>query len=464
MKFGLEDHIIEQIAHVLEEQPKVDKAYIFGSRAKGNYRPDSDIDIAVKGFELSVEDILRMSAAMDKPGIGYAVDLVDYDSIKEEALREHVDRVGVEIYSRWKKQKIGDIVTLEYGKSLANYQADGGKYDVFGTNGKIGTTETYLYDKPSIIIGRKGAYRETHLSESPFFVIDTAFYTKNKINELDTIFLYYWFKKIDINEMDSGSAIPSTSRDEVYDLDIYLPRLSEQTEIARILKNLDNKIDLLHRQNKTLETMAEALFRQWFIVDQKDSNSIKVSDVAEINPDTISGSYPYSVIEYLDTGSITKGIIEQYQEYSLSEAPSRAQRIVKKDDIVYSLVRPIQRHYGILDSIKQNTIVSTGFCVIRCKELWTHFIYLLLTLDENVEYFDMVAEGSTSAYPSLRPSDISNFEFALPDQEKLKQFSKISIDTWRKIMANKNQIANLTAARDALLPKLLSGEVRVKMP
>src|SRR5574338_202947 len=106
------------------------------------------------------------------------------------------------------------------------------------------------------IIGRKGAYREVHLAKKPFFVIDTAFYTKNKHKELDTLYLYYWFINIDINEMNSGSAIPSTSRDEVYDLEILLPKESEQKSIASILSSLDDKIDLLHRQNATLEAMA----------------------------------------------------------------------------------------------------------------------------------------------------------------------------------------------------------------
>src|SRR5690606_22229576 len=86
---------------------------------------------------------------------------------------------------------------------------------------------------------------------------------------------YYWFKNVDINDMDSGSAIPSTSRDEVYELEIELPPLSEQKAIASILSSLDDKIDLLHRQNATLEAMAETLFRQWFVEEAKESEGMK---------------------------------------------------------------------------------------------------------------------------------------------------------------------------------------------
>jgi type I restriction enzyme S subunit len=166
--------------------------------------------------------------------------------------------------------KIGELITLEYGKGLRDYRENAGKYEVFGTNGKIGFTENYLYDKPSIVIGRKGAYKGVHLASKPFYVIDTAFYTKAKNGNTDNIFLYYWLKDIDIDAMDSGSAIPSTIRDEVYDLDIALPPLPEQKAIASVLSSLDDKIDLLHRQNKTLEAMAETLFRQWFIEEAQD--------------------------------------------------------------------------------------------------------------------------------------------------------------------------------------------------
>ena len=87
--------------------------------------------------------------------------------------------------------KIGDIITLEYGKGLKGYRSGKGKYDVFGTNGKIGLSDEFLYDEPSIIIGRKGAYREVHLASHPFFVIDTAFFTKKKLKDLDILYLYF---------------------------------------------------------------------------------------------------------------------------------------------------------------------------------------------------------------------------------------------------------------------------------
>ena len=283
----------------------------------------------------------------------------------------------------------------------------------------------------------------------------------------DSKFLFYYLTSKQGNgnvmSLASGSSVPAIYQADVKKLKYPKPPYEEQKKISEVAFSIDLKIDLLHRQNKTLEQLSETLFRQWFVEEAEESwEVVKVSDVVKINSKTISKNYPFAEIEYLDTGSITGGIISEFQAYKLADAPSRAQRIVEDYDIVYSLVRPIQRHYGLLHDLKPNTIVSTGFCVITCNDFSPHFIYLLLTKNENVEYFDSVAEGSTSTYPSLKPSDIADFEFRKPPKEKLDQFSKITLDSWEKIKSNTNQIKTLTQLRDTLLPKLMSGEVRVK--
>lgn len=265
--------------------------------------------------------------------------------------------------AKWRYLKIGDILILEYGKSLQNYRDGIGAYEVFGTNGKIGVTDTFIYDQPSLVIGRKGAYRGVHLAKKPFFVIDTAFYTKKKIAELDIAFIYNWFKCVDINSMDSGSAIPSTSRDEVCDLDILLPSFEEQKAIAAVLSSLDDKIDLLHRQNQTLEAMAETLFRQWFVEEaQENWKEVAIGDYVELNRASIDKNYPHKTIEYLDTGSLTEGKIESLQSLTLDEAPSRAKRLVQHNDVLISTVRPDQKHYGVI----KNPIENLGTSFICC--------------------------------------------------------------------------------------------------
>jgi type I restriction enzyme S subunit len=142
----------------------------------------------------------------------------------------------------------------------------------------------------------------------------------------------------------------------------------------------------------------------------------KLGKVVYLNQRSIDSTYEYQNIVYLDTGSITRGRITDIKEYKLSEAPSRAKKPVKHNDIVYSTVRPIQRHYGIINNPPDNMLVSTGFAVIEAIESLADpfFIYYFLTLDEIVEVLDIIAEASTSAYPSFRPSDLENINILLP--------------------------------------------------
>lgn len=166
--------------------------------------------------------------------------------------------------SEWQERTWGNLATLEYGKGLRGYQEATGSYRVYGTNGPIGWHDEPLCPFPSVVIGRKGAYRGIHFSPEPFFVIDTAFYLNPK-EDFDIKWAYYELLTHDINNMDSGSAIPSTSRDSFYRLPVFVPPRHEQRAIAHILGSLDDKIELNRQMNETLEAMARAIFKSWFI-------------------------------------------------------------------------------------------------------------------------------------------------------------------------------------------------------
>lgn len=144
----------------------------------------------------------------------------------------------------------------------------------------------------------------------------------------------------------------------------------------------------------------------------------KLGSLIATNISSITSGYPFSEILYLDTGSITRGRIEEYQKFRLSDAPSRAKRLVQENDIIYSTVRPIQRHYGFVKSPAKNLVVSTGFVVITCNQekLNTKFLYYYLTSDQIVEELDIIAEASTSTYPSLKPSDMEGLDVCLPKE------------------------------------------------
>lgn len=152
-----------------------------------------------------------------------------------------------------------------------------------------------------------------------------------------------------------------------------------------------------------------------------------VGENAVINRSSIGRSYRHDEIVYLDTGSVTQGRVEALQPLCLSQAPSRAKRLVRDKDIVYSLVRPIQRHYGFIDNPPENLVVSTGFAVITAipERVDPKFLYYYLTSDDVVNYLDTVAEGSTSAYPSLTPDVIADLEIALPPIDEQRAIAEV---------------------------------------
>ncbi len=153
----------------------------------------------------------------------------------------------------------------------------------------------------------------------------------------------------------------------------------------------------------------------------------KLGEVVSLNNKSIDKNYKFENIQYLDTGSITNNKIDGFQEFKISEAPSRAKRLVKHQDIVYSTVRPIQRHFGLIKNPQENLVVSTGFSVIETNQklAYPKFIYYFLSSDETVEILDVIAEASTSTYPSLKPSDIEDIDISLPPLEEQKAIAEV---------------------------------------
>ena len=158
----------------------------------------------------------------------------------------------------WSVTNWGELVTLEYGKSLSEYSSSSGAFPVYGTNGRIGTYDNPLCRHAGIVIGRKGAYRGVHWSDTPFFVIDTAFYVERR-RPLELRWAYYELLRQDINRMDSGSAIPSTSRGDFYGMQVIAPPLAVQEAFTFLARPLWERQLANNRESETLTSIRDAL-------------------------------------------------------------------------------------------------------------------------------------------------------------------------------------------------------------
>jgi len=170
----------------------------------------------------------------------------------------------------------------------------------------------------------------------------------------------------------------------------------------------------------------------------------KLKDITEINSENIDKNYDGKYINYLDTSNITNGKIDNLQYINIGDAPSRAKRIVKINDIIYSTVRPNLCHYGILRKLEKNMIVSTGFVVLRCKkEINPEYLYAYLTLSKITKQMQSIAETTTSTYPSIRPSDIGDLIIPIPSIELQNKISHILLSIELKLGLNNKINDNL---------------------
>lgn len=243
-----------------------------------------------------------------------------------------------------------------------------------------------------------------------------------------------------------------------------MPSLPEQKAIASVLSSLDDKIDLLHRQNKTLEAMAETLFRQWFIEEAKeDWDEVTVSSLFEVRDGT-HDSPKQSPIGYplVTSKHIGDGVLDFDSCYLISSDDYdkvNARSKVETGDILLSMIGTLGRTYLECDEVNY-AIKNIGLFKTSQNPVWKYFIYLWLNSVQGKQFVDEHKSGSTQEYLSL--GSLRGIQLKSPPNDLLLIFNA-KVDNWfKKIHANTKQIQTLENLRDTLLPKLMSGEVRVQ--
>jgi type I restriction enzyme S subunit len=378
----------------------------------------------------------------------------------------------------WHSSTWGEAISLEYGKALRGHEEAKGQYRVFGSNGPIGWTSRPLAPGPGVILGRKGAYRGVQFSPEPFFVIDTAYYVVPK-TALDMRWLYYAIKHYKLGEVDDGSPIPSTTRAAVYMLDLDVPPREEQYAIAHILGTLDDKIELSRRMSETLEAMARALFKSWFVdfdpvrakADGRDPGLPK--PLADLFPSQFVDSEMGEIPEGWETGRIEdladvssgKRPDVRYRESSeLASVPLWGGNGPMAFVPVALIDHPIilTGRVGTLGSVFRITgpcWPSDNTLVLRAKRPWT-FAYLF----HQLKAIDFTALNRGSTQPLVTQTDLKTQPLLCPDADVLKHFHALTERLYGRVDESDRESRTLATLRDTLLPKLISGELRVKDP
>lgn len=285
----------------------------------------------------------------------------------------------------------------------------------------------------------------------------------------DLDFIYYLFKNKETHNylanQSSGSANQANiSKKNILSLELNFPPLPEQKALAEVLSSLDNKIDLLRRQNKTLEAMAETLFRQWFVEEANESwEAGTLNDILTVKggttPSTKNSDYWNGSIHWTSPKDITTlGSIYLFDtDRKITEAglAKISSGLLPKGTLLMSSRAPV----GVLAFAEITIAINQGYiAILDDKDFSKEFIFLWLKL--NMDYVRSYANGST--FLEISKTSFKSLNIDVPPSILRDKFQETIEPTFQKIKTNCVQIQTLTNLRDTLLPKLMSGEVRVK--
>jgi type I restriction enzyme S subunit len=361
--------------------------------------------------------------------------------------------------SEWKEYKLGDLISIKYGKDHKGL--NDGPYPVYGSGGVMRYADKYLYDKESILIPRKGSLNNIFYQEGPFWTVDTMFWTEIDKAKVEPKFLFYQLTLVDLENLNVGSAVPSLTVPVINDIDITLPPLDEQKRIAGVLSSLDDKIDLLHRENATLEQMTETMFRQWFVVDAKEEwKEVALGDVVK----TTSGGtpsrkhsdyYENGTINWVKSKELDGTFISTTEELITEDAVANSSaKMLPEKSVLIAMYGATVGEFGILS--KPMTCNQAVCALIPNKNYPYTYLYIWTALMK--DEFINLASGAAQQNIS---QDLIKQQLVCSDTEKIMQYDKLVRGYFDKMENNQKQIQTLIQTRDELLPRLMSGEVKI---
>ncbi|HGY4638382.1 TPA: restriction endonuclease subunit S [Acinetobacter baumannii] len=284
---------------------------------------------------------------------------------------------------------------------------------------------------------------------------------------LPEFLLYYYlspeFQGVIKERTYSGSTVDRIPLKEMGEFPLRLPSLTEQKAIASVLLSLNDKIDLLHRQNNTLEAMAETLLIQ-HILPKEDTQDEELHQLGDYL-DTVSVTHKLSKSQviFLNTSDIYKGKVLTTELSDVKTLPGQAKKSILKGDILFSEIRPANGRYALVDFEADNYVVSTKLMVLRAKQSkLLGLLYFYITNRHTTDWLQVLAESRSGTFPQITFDQVADLEFRLPKGQMLENLILLLDDILLKQSANNKQIQTLEQLRDTLLPKLMSGEVRVQ--
>ena len=357
--------------------------------------------------------------------------------------------------SEWKEYKLGELLEIKYGKDH-KHLADG-EFPLYGSGGIMRYVEKPIYESETILIPRKGTLTNLFYVDQPFWAVDTIFWSKIDASKSLGKFLYYVLKTHDLASLNVGSAVPSLTTEVLNDFRISIPEISVQKNIVGVLSSLDYKIDLLHRQNKTIEELAETLFRQWFVEEVNENWEEKgLDEIADFLNGLACQKFPIKANELglpvIKIKELRTGITDA-SDMATNDVPEKY--LVNEGDILFSWSGSL----ALVLWAGEQGVLNQHLFKVTSSEFPQWFCYFWIKY--HLPYFIGVAEDKATTMGHIQRHHLSSALVVVPPKLKLDEYHQTIEPLFSKLKSNSRQIQTLRQLRDDLLPKLMSGEIKV---
>lgn len=375
----------------------------------------------------------------------------------------------------WKTEQLGNLITIKYGKD--HKKLKDGPFPVYGSGGIMRFVDTAIYNKPSLLLPRKGSLNNIMFTDKPFWTVDTMFWSIIDESKIEPKFLYYAMCKKNLVALNVGTSVPSLTVPVLEDVSIPYPPIPIQRKIAGILSALDSKIENNNKINANLEAQAQALFKSWFVdfTPFKDQPFVdselgpipqgwkvgKLGDLGDIicgkTPSKKNKNFYGGNIPFIKIPDMHGHVFVNESADSLTNTGSLSQKnkLIPSHSLMVSCIATV----GLvsINSKPAHTNQQINSIIPICDYL-LYFLYLFIK--RNKDYLQNLGRGGTTTL-NVNTKTFSSILIAIPQKDVVINFHQIVSPIFKTIENNIQENQWLAALRDTLLPKLMSGEIKL---
>ena len=353
----------------------------------------------------------------------------------------------------WHMGELGEFITLKRGYDLPQQKRKAGCVPIFSSSGISGTNDTAMVKAPGVITGRYGTIGRVFWANEDFWPLNTTLYVEDFHGNYP-LFVYYFLKTLGWEKFTSASAVPGINRNTVHKEIVCLPDIASQRRIALLLKTVDDKIEVNEKINDNLAELLQTVYQDRFGDVSAATEQGMLSDICSYSRDRVAVS-ELNTSTYFSTENMLPGKAGSTDASSLPTIPQTT--ACHKGDTLISNIRPYFKKIVYCEGRCGCSTDVLCFTPVQPK----YAAYLFSTLYADKFFAFMVAGSKGTKMPRGDKQQIMAYPVALPPDEELDEFNALALPILAQLHSNKVENKRLSATRDALLPKLMSGEIEV---